>query len=236
MQSRLLSLFINYVNFRPIRPAAIGLSLIGLTACGGTATSPDTAATADAPPAESEPLAPPPPPDTAFLALLTPGQTAPIRALNLPLVLPTAIPARFEPVQIETQPDERFGGYQVLYRDGSDRCFLIEYTVGGVGDIPATANRLPLNPPILKDDTVEYGLHSGPYLDASLREQFPAPSLVTDWLPVEGGLVRLAGAALINNSLAPPVPCTNVAVEEAVAIIDSLAIISEDIQGDGATE
>jgi hypothetical protein len=58
---------------------------------------------------------PPPPPDTAFLALITPEQTAQIRALGLPLVLPTAIPDGFGVVQLLTQSDDRFGGYQVLY-------------------------------------------------------------------------------------------------------------------------
>ncbi|NEQ42055.1 MAG: hypothetical protein F6K00_00250 [Leptolyngbya sp. SIOISBB] len=216
--------------------ALASFGLVGISACQNAPNPPEATESSTTAPAESLPPAPPPPPDTAFLALLSPTQTAQIRVLGLPLVLPTAIPDEFGVVQIETQSDERFGGYQILYRDGSDRCFLIEYTVGGVGDLPATENRLPLNPPILADDTVEYGLNSGPYVDTSLREQFPEPSLISDWLPVEGGFVRLAGAALINNSLVPAVPCTNLAVEEAVAIIDSLAVISEDIQGDGAVE
>ena len=160
--------------------ALASFGLLGITACQNVPNPPEATAPAPAAPAESVPPAPPPPPDDAFLALLTPDQTAQIRALELPLVLPTAIPDEFGVVEVQAQPDERFGGYQVLYRDGSDRCFLIEYTVGGVGDVPATENRLPLNPPILEDDAVEYGLNSGPYVDAGLREQFPEPSLITD--------------------------------------------------------
>lgn len=222
--------------------ALVGSGCLLLTACdrGPTppeATTPPEAATETAP-------APPPPPDTAFLALLTPDQTAQIRALGLPLVLPTAIPQGFEVAQVQTQSDERFGGYQVLYRDGGvpagssaeNRCFLTEFTVGGIGGTPTTENRLVLNPPVLADDGAEYGLNYGPYTDPALREQFPEPSLVSDWLPVDGGFVRLAGAELINNTLAPAVPCTDIAIEEAVPIIDSLAVISDEIQGDGAVQ
>lgn len=226
----------NSANGQRLGVALLGLCLLGATACR-PASSPSAVTEPSATePAAPLPDAPPPPPDSAFLALLTPEQTTQIRALELPLVLPTSIPQEFGVEQIQAQTDERFGGYQVLYRDGSDRCFLVEYTVGGIGGLPETENRLLLNPPILADDTVEYGLNSGPYADASLREQFPEPSLISDWLPVEGGFVRLAGAALINNVLAPEVPCTNVTEEEAVTIIDSFAVITEDIQGDDTAE
>lgn len=215
----------------------------GIVACDGVADAPNAA---DPPPETStapapEPAAPPPPPDAAFLALVTPDQTAQIRALGLPLVLPTAIPAGFGVAQVQTQPDERFAGYQILYRGGGvpagspaeNRCFLIEFTVGGIGGTPATENRQPLNPPLLDEETAEYGLHYGPYRDSALREQFPDPLLISDWLPVEGGFVRFAGAALINNTLTPPMSCRNIEVEAAIAIIDSLAVISDEIQGDG---
>jgi len=92
---------------------------------------------------------------------------------------------------------------------------------------------LALKPPILAEDGAEYGLNYGPYTDAALQEQFPEPSLVSDWLPVAGGFVRLAEAALINNTLTPSVACTDITVEAAVSIIDSLAVIADEIQGDG---
>ena len=215
-------------------PAIAGLCLLGLAAC--RPAPPEIAAPPSTEPTASVPGAPPPPPDTAFLALITPEQTAQIRALGLPLVLPTAIPEGFGVVQLLTQADERFGGYQILYRDGGDHCFLTEFTTGGVGGTPTTENRLPLTPPILTDDTVEYGLNYGVYVDAALREQFPEPSLISDWLPVPDGFVRLSGAALINNTLNLDVPCTNLAPEEAIAVINSLAVISSDIQGDGVPE
>jgi len=218
--------------------ALAGCCLGLVVACDSapTALEPSAPAPESSTASSTEPPPPPPPPDTAFLALLTPDQTAQIRELGLPLVLPTAIPDGFGVAQILTRPDERFGGYQILYRDRRDRCFLIEFTMGGIGGTPATENRLPLDPPILTDDTVSYGLNYGPYSDPALREEFPDPSLLSDWLPVDAGFVRLAGAALINNTLAPTVPCSNVAVDEAVVIIDSLAVITDEIQGDGVVE
>ncbi len=218
----------------PLGGAIAGLCLLGLTAC--RPAPPEATAPPSPDPTASEPGAPPPPPNTAFLALITPEQTAQIRALGLPLVLPTAIPDGFGVVQLLTQADERFGGYQILYRDGGDRCFLIEFTTGGVGGTPTTEKRLPLMPPILTDDTVEYGLNYGVFVDTALREQFPEPSLISDWLPVSDGFVRLSGAALINNTLTPEMPCTNLTTEDAIAVINSLAVISTDIQGDGVPE
>ncbi|MEM6836217.1 MAG: hypothetical protein AAF609_05120 [Cyanobacteria bacterium P01_C01_bin.120] len=244
MRSRFLSDFWHSVPTRwqrsVISGTVIGLCLMGLAACDRPPARSDTAQSSTAtfpaaPPeatAESLPAAPPPPPDAAFLALITPEKTAQIRDLGLPLVLPAAVPAGFQVAQVQTQADERFGGYQILYRDDRDRCFLIEYTVGGIGDMPATENRLPLSPPMLAEDSVEYGLNYGVYVDPALREQFPESLLHSDWLPVAGGFSRLAGAALINEMLTPAAPCTNLPVADAVAIIDSLAVITDEIQGD----
>lgn len=216
--------------------ALAGLCLLGVTACDNSPTVSETPeVTPETVPETANPV-PPPPPDSAFLALLPPEQTTEIRSLGLPLLLPTDIPEGFEVAQVQTRQDERFPGYQLLYRDGGNRCFLIEFTVGGIGGTPTTENRQPLNPPILDGETAEYGLNYGPYVDPALRDQFPEPSLVSDWLPVEGGFVRLAGAELINNTLTPAVPCTDIALEAAIPIIDSLAVISDEIQGDGAVK
>lgn len=212
--------------------AVVGLCLGGTAACRNAPPPPEPTEESTA----VSPTAPPPPPSSAFLGLLAPEQTAQINALGLPLVLPTTVPAGFSATQVQPQPDERFAGYQILYRDSSDRCFLIEYTVGGLEGTPATAERRVLNPPMVAENSVEYALNYGPYTDLALREQFSEPALVSDWLPVAEGFARLAGAALINNTLSPPVPCTDLTVEEAVAIVESLAVISDEIQGDKAPE
>lgn len=199
---------------------------MALTACQ---PSEESAETVDMPPAESN-LAPPPPPDSAFLALLTPEQTARIKALGAPLVVPTAIPAGFRVEQVEVSPDERFRGYQILYRDERDRCFLAEYTSGGIGGMPQTQNRIAINPPLVEAQT-DLGLNHGRYTEPNLTSQ--SSVLISDWLPIDGGFYRIAGAADANDLFSPTPTCQDITVEEAVAIVESSAVIAEEIQGDG---
>ena len=174
---------------------------------------------------------PPPPPSSAFIALLSPEQTSDIAALGISVVVPTAIPAGFLVEQVERVEDETFTSYRILYRDNSDRCFLVEYAEGGIGDIPATEYRIPIKPPLF-DDGEDYGLSYGNYADTNLREQFPEPELMSDWLPLDNGVYRLAGAAYINDRLAPSRPCQDVSLEEAVQIVESFALITDEIIGD----
>jgi hypothetical protein len=161
--------------------------------------------------------------------LLPPEQTAKIRAIGVPLVLPTAIPEGFVVAQVNATQSDRGSQYQILYRDGSDRCFVIEHTSGGVGSPPATEARLPINPPLVTDGAT-YGLHYGRDLDPSTPASGSA--LMSDWLPVNGHFYRLAGASYINRNFDFPRPCTDLAPAEAVQIIESLALVSDDITGD----
>lgn len=174
---------------------------------------------------------PPPPPDSAYIARLSPAQTDTIRALDVPLVVPTAIPAEFTVDRVDSVQNEWVSSYHILYRDDRDRCFLVEYAPGGVGSIPTTEYRIPLTPPLF-DDGEEYGLNYGSYSDASLKAQFPEPELVSDWLPLEDGAYRLAGAAYINGTLTPDRLCKDITPEEAVPIIESFAVITDEITGD----
>ena len=176
---------------------------------------------------------PPPPPQSAFIAAITPEQSAQIKALDVPFVLPTAIPEGFLVEQVNVTQDERFASYQLLYRDAGDRCFVIEHTSGGIGGTPETESRVSVNPPAINDAT-DYGLNYGSYTAPDLRAQFPEPNLSSDWLPIATGFYRFAGAAYINNALAVTAPCENISVDEAVTVIESLALISPEIQGDSA--
>ncbi len=210
-----------------------GLGLTLLSSCSGPAVSPEV------PTADPEAIAPatpvpPPPPRSAYIALLTPEQTAEIKALAIPLVVPTAIPAGFVVESVAVHQEDRFTDYQILYRDTSDRCFLVEYASGGLGGIPTTEYRLPINPPLFAVDGVEYGLNYGPYTDDYLREQSPEPELISDWLWLENaGGYRIAGAAYINSQLDVSTPCQDIEPEEAVTLIESLALMTDDITGDG---
>lgn len=175
---------------------------------------------------------PPAPPEAAFVALLSPEQAEKIRALGVPLVVPTAIPAGFTVNHVDTAQGQGFTDYRIVYRDGGDRCFVMEYASGGIGDIPTTEYRMPINAPLF-DDGEAYGLNYGNYAEPSLREDFPEPELVSDWLPLETGAYRLAGAAYINNRLTPDSPCQDISPEEAVDIVESSAVMTDEIVGDG---
>lgn len=180
----------------------------------------------------NSPPAPPPPPGAAFIGLLTPEQTTQIKTLGVPLVLPTNIPPGFAVDRVDLNQSDRFTGYQVLYRDSSDQCFAIEYTTGDVGSIPETENRMVINLP-WSATTAGYSLNYGHYVDPALRDQFPEPELISDWLPMGEGLYRLTGAAYINKVVAPARPCQDVPVEIAVSILESSTVITDEIQGDG---
>lgn len=225
----------------------VGILLLGaaLGACGSPRLAPgepvppeNSSGLGAVPPPEStagetvaEAGGPPPPPAGAFLALLSPEHTAEIRALGVPLVVPTAIPPDFVVSQVKTVVDDAFSSYQILYRGGGDRCFLVEYASSGVGSTPETEYRIPINAPLVEDGEA-YGLNHGQYADPSLRADFPEPDLVSDWLPLSTGAYRLAGAAYINEAIAPTPLCQDISPAEAVAIVESSAIITDEIIGD----
>lgn len=186
--------------------------------------------------APTEPTAldgPPPPPSSAYIALLTPEQTAEIKTLGIPLVVPTTIPAGFSVEQVTVNQNERFSEYQILYRDNRDRCFVMEYGSGGFGG-PATEYRVPVNPPLFSDGE-KYGLNYGSYnYNSDSPDQSTESELHSDWLVLENvGGYRLAGATYINSRLTPDLPCQDITVEEAVQLVESFALITDEIVGDG---
>ncbi|NJN21823.1 MAG: hypothetical protein HC812_12385 [Leptolyngbya sp. RL_3_1] len=161
---------------------------------------------------------------------------AQLKTLGVPVVIPTAIPDGFVVTDIAVAAGgDREQGYSILYRHPDNRCFLVEYTAGGVGGTPATEYRLPLNLPLFPE--VDYGLNYGAFTDPDLRSQFPEPELMSDWLEYSGGFYRLAGAAYINDQLndqqSPEPPCQDLAPEEAVTIIESFTEVKDEVVGDG---
>lgn len=210
-------------------PAATPLSVPADQAAAPTTPAPSAAIPA-AP-------SPPPPPSDALLALLTPAQITELQTLAVPIVAPAAIPPGFAVAQVTTElgnagPGEK--GYRLLYRGPGDRCFVVEYTSGGIGDLPATAYRLPINPPFFPD--ADYGLNYGPYQDPDLRSQFPESELASDWLVGDQGAYRLAGAAYINSTLTPSPPCQDIDPETAITLIESMTLLTAEIIGDDAVD
>jgi hypothetical protein len=88
--------------------------------------------------------------------------------------------------------------------------------------VPQTKDRQVIRPPLF-DDGSEH------YLNYGNRED----GLVTDWLLLENSAYRLSGAALVNAALPSAEPCQDITVDEAVLIVESFAIITDEITGDG---
>ncbi|MBD0270086.1 MAG: hypothetical protein ICV77_17550, partial [Cyanobacteria bacterium Co-bin8] len=106
-----------------------------------------------------------------------------------------------------------------------------EIAASGIGEIPATENRLPIAPPLFADEG--YGLNYGIYQDEALRSQFPDPQLYTDWLVGPSGAYRLIGASYLNSAFPDQPPCQDISPEEAVQIVESLTVLTPDVIGDG---
>ena len=178
---------------------------------------------------------PPPPPEGAFLAQLPPEQTSQLISLGVDVVVPGAVPPGFSVADIRTQQAAENGtggsSYIIVYQDSAERCFAIEFAADGIGDPPATENRLPIQAPLFNDPG--YGLNYGPFQDASMREQFPDSNLYSDWLLGPAGAYRLVGAAYIKSLFPALANCQDIAPQEAVSIVESLTVLSPEEVGDG---
>ncbi|HEY9762006.1 MAG TPA: hypothetical protein V6D07_05745 [Trichocoleus sp.] len=217
----------------------VGLSIclaLLLGACGDSqqTTNQATAPLGDTPPAP--PVVPPPPPQGAFLAQLTPEQTSQLNALGVEVVVPGAVPSTFVATDIRGRAATGSGpdggaAYSILYRDSENRCFAVEFAGSGIGDMPATETRLLIQPPLFEDKG--YGLNYGVYQDKSMRAQFPAPELYTDWLMGKSGAYRLIGANYINTTFPNQTQCKDIRPEEAKKIVESFTILVPEVIGDG---
>lgn len=219
--------------------------MIGLTvaACEGQppdpgAASSETEPLGSAPPGGEPPSpGPPPPPAGAFLAQLPPEQTSQLTNLGVAVVVPGVVPPTFSVVEIRTDQaaDSAAPGagvsYLVVYQSTDNRCFAVEFAADGIGDPPATESRLPMQPPLFKDQ--DYGLNYGPFAEPQMREQMPGSNLYSDWLIGPSGAYRLVGAAYIGSLFQDLSGCADVAPQEAVSIVESFTVLAPAVIGDG---
>jgi hypothetical protein len=96
--------------------------------------------------------------------------------------------------------------------------------------MPATEGRLPIQPPLFGDQG--YGLNYGPFTDAELSAEFPQSNLFTDWLIGSSGAYRLIGATYIGDLFEALQGCEDVTPEEAVALAESLTVLTGDSMGE----
>jgi hypothetical protein len=203
----------------------VGLGLVGwVAACD---RSPPVTAPLNTPPAAE---GPPPPPAGAFLAQMDPPQVSQLASLGVEVVVPGQVPPSFTIVDLRVDQGDPGPGYLVVYQNDRNQCFAVEFAADGIGDPPATENRLPLQPPLFGDRG--YGLNYGPFADPNLRAQFPQSNLFTDWLIGSSGAYRLVGATYLHDLFESLQTCQDVAPEEAVALTESLTVLTTDPMGE----
>jgi hypothetical protein len=155
-------------------------------------------------------------------AQLNPDQLRLLRALGLKIAVPTYVPPGFklEKVQAEVERNTRFGGvgYTLFYRrydanSSKDFCFAIEATNGGIGDLPEGSRSYPINSPVFGKTTLEYGKYG----------QASNPTFLSNWLgETNGPFYHFVGAEVIPGL----VRCSNVSVQEAVRVTESLRYVN----------
>ncbi|MGF1570410.1 MAG: hypothetical protein ACFCVD_20440 [Nodosilinea sp.] len=228
-----------FVKPRRMMRSGLGLILLGLvaTACDGPSWfNPNVGS----PPADTAPLsspgadpglAPPPPPAGAFLAQLSPAQTAQLKSLGVDVVVPGAVPPEFSVVDLRIDDSDLGLGYLIVYQDAANRCFAVEFAAGNISDPLATESQVPIQPPLFAGQS--YDLNYGEFEDGEMRLQFPGSNLYTDWLAGEFGFYRLIGAPYIGELFQPLQGCENITPDEAVALVESFTVLTADSIGDG---
>ncbi|MEO0353008.1 MAG: hypothetical protein AAF282_23460 [Cyanobacteria bacterium P01_A01_bin.15] len=179
--------------------------------------------------ASSSTSVPPPPPPNAYLAQLSPSAANQLVDLGIDIAVPIYLPPTMVLASYGAgeAPEGPGGGpfYWLVYRDDQDRCFAIEYTSGGIGGI-SLENQESLELPLFGEG---YSLYHGQFPNGA-GENLPQPDLFTDWLAGTDGFYRLAGAGLINAQDYGQGDCSNITVEEAIAVAESLIYLPTDIR------
>ncbi|MGB5972862.1 MAG: hypothetical protein WBG38_06060, partial [Nodosilinea sp.] len=151
-------------------------------------------------------------------------------SLGIEVVVPGQVPPAFSIVEMRVDQSETDPGYLVVYRSDLSQCFAVEFAASGIGDPPATESRVPIQPPLFSGQ--DYSLNYGPFTDADLRAEFPQSNLFTDWLVGSSGSYRLIGATYIGDLFESLKECQDVSPEEAVALAESLTVLSADPMGE----
>ncbi|MEA5452459.1 hypothetical protein VB780_28050 [Leptolyngbya sp. CCNP1308] len=207
--------------------ATVLLLVMGLaSACDRPAPTATSSAPLDTPVAEG----PPPPPEGAFLAQMSPTQTDQLTSLGIEVVVPGQVPPSFAIVEMRVDSSDTGPGYLVVYQNDRSQCFAVEFAAEGIGDPPATESRIPIQPPLFGDQG--YGLNYGPFTEADLRAEFPNANLFTDWMVGTSGAYRLVGAAYIGDLFESLQSCEDVSPEEAVALVESFTVLTADPMAD----
>ncbi len=169
---------------------------------------------------------PPPPPNNSYLAQLPPEVTNQLVQLDINIAVPTYLPKNMTLAGYGVgEAGSSSPYYWLVYRDDQNRCFAIEYTASRKGQL-SLEKQEPLTPALFgSGHTLYHGklLNGGP-------QSLPENDLVTDWFTGEDGFYRLIGAGFINAQPYNQGDCTNIALQEAIAVAESLSYLPTDIR------
>ena len=233
------------VNFQRLpRRIAWGLLLCSLISCqptqpsandSRTDASADNSATGETvAPADPENTSvalntetPPPPPSNSYLAHLSPNVANQLVNLGINIVIPIYLPPNMTLANygVSDTSNGEDPYYWLVYRDDQNRCFAIEYATSRTRT-SSLENQTPIDSALFGDG---YRLQHDQFTSSS-DAQRPEHDLFTDWLVGDDGFYRLIGAGLVNAQNYAQNTCSNITVEEAINIAESLSYLPTDIR------
>jgi hypothetical protein len=148
---------------------------------------------------------------------LSPSQLQQLEASGLKIVVPTYVPAGFQPVSIDTRSDQRFGpSYVIVYRKGN-LCFGVEGISGGIGDIPKGSSSYRVKNAVLGTSTLEQ------YREAQ------GAALIGSWAG-RGPFYRFVGAnyKFLGGDARDLSGCQDLALKEALLVAEGLRFVRDD--------
>ncbi|MFN6463456.1 MAG: hypothetical protein RMZ41_016800 [Nostoc sp. DedVER02] len=158
-------------------------------------------------------IAQPRPSQTNSVIKLTSTQLKVLRSLGLKVALPSYIPANFRADKVLVEAGRENVDslrYLVVYQNlSADKCFAIESTSGGIGDLPSGSRSYPINSPIFGKSVLEVGLYGNA----------KQPTLLSQWLGSQNGpFYRFVGTGVVPELS----NCSNLTPQEAVKVSQSI--------------
>lgn len=160
---------------------------------------------------------------------LSDGQVQLLSALNIPIVLPAAIPEGFTVLDVNAGVSAEGGPgagprYTVTY-SGPSGCFVVESSTGGFGG-PLPPNQLPVTIPIFEaiesqvlPPDYEYSVF---WSDAETPDSpYPEPIIFSDWLEGEATFYRVT-SGFNGSDYGFCSPARRITPEQAADITESL--------------
>ncbi|MGD1948473.1 MAG: hypothetical protein ACFB14_02365 [Leptolyngbyaceae cyanobacterium] len=212
-------LLCSLISCQPTQPPADSM----VSAPAGDHSVADDTVPSDTDTAALSTEAPPPPPSNSYLAHLSPNVANQLVNLGINIVIPTYLTPNMTLANygVSDTSNGEDPYYWLVYRDDQNRCFAIEYATSRIRT-SSLENQAPIDSALFGDG---YRLHHGKFID-----QRSESDLFTDWLVGNDGFYRLIGAGLVNAQNYEQNTCSNITVEEAINITESLSYLPTDIR------